>query len=408
VTPMNKTNGLFLFAFAAAVLCPPAFSQTAFKDLKTVSPSALQAGGFGPVERPVPPGTGRSLEILLYETEEEWPFESRARAAMEQRLQALQRAGIKTLGGRAVRNPNHRWSFVIEYFPAIEDGGKLPAAVIVQSYTPASTYWRKQDAETALSEASTRLRQAGIHLLGGEVVDAGRDNAFTIHYLMPNRLWRGRRERANIVRWQGGRFTFESRAEAAMGEYASRFQRAGVGVIRTRAVQMPDRDWAVEVEYVNRSNEYGDKPAFQIARYDAKDTFPFDHRALAAAKALLPSFSVQGAAPLHGFARKAGRDWSFSVDYLVKNLYGRYGRVRPAVTVQTYFAAEAFTFESEAERALEAKKAAFRQAGIGVLGGRAVRSGRDWSYELDYFEPASQDERPPRREYPRGNSRRRI
>ncbi len=392
---MKINNVFILFAFTIAGLCPPASSQPpAFKDLRTASPAALQGGGFGPVERPVPPGLTKPVEISIYETEEEFPFESRAREAMERRIAKFHRAGIKTLGGRVVRKPNNRRTFVIEYFAEIEPGGQLPAAVIVDSYKPSATYWRKQDAQAALTAVTSRLTQAGLNVLGGEVTDAGRDNSFVIHYLMPNRVRRGRREQANIVRYQGGSFTFESRAEAAMAEYASRFERAGVAVIRTRAVQRPDRDWAVEVEYVNRSNEYGVRPAFAVARYDGKETFSFDHQALAAAQALLPSFSVDGAAPLHGFERKVDRDYSFSIDYLVKNLY-RYGRSQPAVSVRTYFASETFTFERQAEEALEEKKAAFRAAGVAVLGGRAVRAGRDYSYELDYFDPARQDD--PRR-----------
>ena len=395
---MKKWNGLILFAFALSALSPAVSSQPpAFKDLRSASPAALQGGGFGPVERAIPPGTGRSVEISLYETEEEFPFDSRAREAMEIRLEAFRRAGIRTLGGRAVRKPNHRWTYVIEYFPAIEPGGKLPAAVLVETFKPSSTYWRKQDAEKAFAATKSRLASAGLHVLGGEVVDVGSDHSFEIHYLMPNRLRRGRNERANIVRFQGGSFTFESRAEAAMSEYASRFERAGIAVIRTRTVRRPDRDYAVVVEFVNRSNEYGPRPAFAIARYDAQETFSFDHQALAAARALLPAFSVDGASPLHGFERKVGRDYSFSIDYLVKNLY-RYGRSQPAVSVRTYFATESFTFERQAEKALEAKKAAFKAAGVAVLGGRAVSAGRDYSYELDYFDPARQeDDRRPRR-----------
>lgn len=400
---MKPDRVLLILVFALAAVSAPASSQTPqFQRLRSASEAVVEGAGFGRVERPLPPGTGPSVEITLYETDEEFTFESGAQEALDARLAAFARAGVKTLGGRVSRKANRRWTFVIEYLPSLEPGGNAPAAVVAGRYTAPAAYWRKQDAEQALAEAVSRMSGAGLGVIGGEVVDAGRDHSFQIDYLMADRLGRGRNDRVRIDRAVVGRFTFESGAEAAMPELASRFERAGVRVLNARAVRRPDRDYSVEVEYAARANASGSRPEFSIVRYDAKETFSFDHQALAAARALLPAFAVEGAAPLHAFVREAGRDYSFSVDFFVRNLY-RYGRVQPAVSVRSYRAAEVYDFERQAEAALDAKKEAFRSAGISVLGGRVVEVGRDYSYELDYFDPARAEEpRRPRRDDSRG------
>ncbi len=385
---MNPKRTLTLSVSAVLALCAASFAAPpALKDLRSASPAVLEQAGFARGENPVPPGTGRSVEIALYETEEEFTFDSGAQEAMDLRLEAFRRAGIKTLGGRVTRKPNRKYAFAIEYFPALEPGTPAPAAVVAGTYKSPSAYWRERDAAAALAAVSARFTQAGVSVLGGAVVDVGNDSAFEIDYLMPDASPRGRADRVRIERYRGGRFTFESRAEAALAEYSSRFEHAGTPVLHARAVRRPDRDYSVEVEYAVRAGARGARPEFALARYDGRETFPFENRALAAGEALLPAFSTEGAAGLHAFARPVGSDYSFSVEYLVRTLYRR-GRAEPAVTVRAYRSVETFTFEREAEAALETKKAAFRAVGISVLGGRVVESGRDYAYELDYFDPA--------------------
>lgn len=369
-----KNAWLPLAVLAAALTAPAAARVPAMTDLR-VPPA-------GP--RTPPPDTPQPVEIARYETEEEFPFEDDARQALSEREAAFREAGLTTLGGQVVRKPNGRRTFVLEYLPALQPGGDRPAAVTVARYASGGTYWPESAAEAALADAQSRLAQAGLSVVSGAVTGSGRDHSFEISYLMPSSLRRARGERADFQRLQAGRYTFESDAEAAAPDLAQRLRAAGAGVIRARALRRPDRDWSVELEFVVRTNEFGAHPLYTLARYDAQELFPFDSRAAEAAQNRLADFAVDGVLPVGAYARKAGRDYSYSVDYLVRNSY-RTGRAEPALKVVTYRAAETFTFESRAQTALEEKAEAFRAAGIPVLEGRVVPVGRDYSYTLDYL-----------------------
>ncbi|MFC1679828.1 hypothetical protein ACFL2T_06420 [Elusimicrobiota bacterium] len=394
---MNPRNNPILLAAVILAVSIPAFSQvSSLQDLRTAFPEGFEAAELSRGDLPVPPEVPRPVEIAVYETDEEFPFESRAREAMEVRLAAIRNAGITTLGGRVSRKPNRRYTFVIEYLPTLESSAGSPPPVLLRTYKAAAVYWRESDAEQALASASANIANAGLTVLGGAVVDVGRDNSFEIEFIMPNKLRRTRKYQARIERYRGGRFTFESRAEAAIPEYIARFSRAGVPVLRGKAVRRPDRDYSVELEYVTRTNEYGPRPEFAIARYDSRDTFSFDHQAIEAARQRLPLFAKAGAPPVHGFAREVDRDYSFSVDYIVRNLYLRDG-TEPSVTIKVYQAVETYDFERRAETAMAEKVTAFNNAGFTVVGSRVVEVGRDYSYVLDYITKTE----PPRDRAPR-------
>lgn len=376
---LNAVLSLFIFS-------APAFAGSF--SLNTYSVGTVPPQQAAPL--PPPPSTVNppGVTIAEYKTEETYTFESKAKPAMQARIKALRDAGVTTLGGRVVE-VDRDYSFVIDYLPTVKAGTVLPPAVLVRTYKNGAAYWLEREAEEEMKACAANLRSARLTVLDSYVYEAARDNAFAVDYLVPNRLFPTREYDVKFERYTGGQFTFESRAEKAIPSYLSMFRQAGVPALRGRAVERPDGDYAVEVEYVAKSNRFGPRPRYSVSRYDSREEFTFEKDAKAAGKAALPRFSAAGAPGLSSVVRETGRDYSFSVDFLVENIYQYNGPV-PSVAVQTYSSPEVFTFESEAKKAMEEKVRSFASAGFSVVGSAVSGEIRDYIYTIDYVVKAQQ------------------
>ena len=379
---MSKSSAAI---FALLAFSVPAFSQPFTLD----SEGAADLPQFQFPKPPQPsPVTPPGVAIAAYSTDETFSFESQAKPAMDARIAALKAAGVTTLGGRVVEAGND-YSFVIDYIPTVRNGAALPPAALVGAYRNGAAYWRTQDAEAAMKACAANFRNAKVPVLGAYVYEEGSDNAFAVDYLQKNLLRPTQEYLVKFENYTGGKFTFESEAEKGVPAYLNLFRQAGVPALRGKAVERPDGDYAVQVEYVVRANSYGPRPQYSVARYDARETFPFEKNALAAGQAALPLFAAAGVPPLSPVVRPEDGDYSYSVDFLVTNIYQPGGAV-PSAAVQTYQAQETFTFEREAEEALAAKKAEFKAAGLPVVGGAVSGSAGDYTYSLDYVARAGQ------------------
>lgn len=333
------------------------------------------------------PVTPPAAAIAVYSTDEEFSFESQARPALDARIAALKAAGLTTLGGRVVDRGND-YSFVIEYLPTVKGNAALPPAVLVETYRNGATYWIEREAQEAMKAAAANFRAARLPVLGSYVYEAGSDSAFAVDYLVKNLLRPAQEYDVKFEKYAGGQFTFESEAQKAVPSYLALFKQAGVPAIRGRAVRRPDGDYSVEVEYAVKTGKTR-RPQYSVARYEARETFSFEKDALAAGKAAQPRFAAAGVPPLSSVVRPEGRDYSYSVDFLVGNIY-QAGGVIPSAAVQAYQAPETFTFESEAEKALAEKVAAFNAGGLPVVGSAVTGELGSYTYAVDYIAKAGQ------------------
>jgi hypothetical protein len=374
-------------------------SALALSALALSAPAARAAGlaeisradiAKAPVAAPSYPSpvTPPGVTIATYSTDETVTFESEVKPAMDARIRQLQAAGITTLGGRTVELGND-YSFVIDYLPTVKGNSALPPAVILDTYKNGASYWREQDAQEAMKACAANFRSAGVPVLGSYLYDEGNDSAFAVDFLQKNALRPAAEYDVKFMRYTGGKFTFESEAEKAIPAYLNLFRQAGVPAIRGKAVARPDRDYAVEVEYVVKAGKAAPRPQYSVVRYDARAVYSFDSEAAKAGKAALPAFAQAGVPPLSSVVRPEGRDYSYSVDFLVANIY-QPGGVVPSAAVQTYQAQETFTFESEAKKALAEKVASFNAGGLPVIGSAVSGSLNDYTYAIDYIAKAGQ------------------
>ncbi len=334
------------------------------------------------------PASPPAVSIAVYSTDETFAFESQAKPAMEARIRDLNAAGITTLGGRVVEAGSD-YSFVIEYLPTVKAGASMPPAVLVDTYRNGATYWIAREAEEAMKACAANFRAAKLAVLDSYVYDAGGDSAFAVDYLQKNLLRPTQEYEVKFETYTGGKFSFENQAEKAVPSYLAMFRQAGVPAIRGKAVARADGDYAVRVEYAVRTNRYGRRPQYSVARYDSRETFTFEKDALAAGKAALPKFSAAGVPPLSAVLRPVDRDYSYIVDFLVVNIYQPGGTV-PSAAVQTFRSPETFAFDSEAEKAMREKAASFAAAGIAVIGSAVSGEIGNYTYTIDFIARAGQ------------------
>jgi len=334
------------------------------------------------------PVTPPGVTIANYTTDETVTFESQAKPAMDARIAALNAAGLTTLGGRVVPLGND-YSYVIDYLPTVKNGTALPPAVLMGTYNNGAAYWLANDATAAMTACASAFRSAGLPVLGSYLYPAGSDNAFAVDYLVKNVLRPTPEYDVKFMYYTGGKFTFESDAVKNIPAYLAQFKAAGVPAIRGKAVGRPDNSYAVQVEYVVKTSKFGDRPLYSVARYDARETFPFEKDALAASKTRLPAFTAAGVPPVSSVSRPEGTNYSYSVDFLVQNIYQQ-GGVIPSAAIQTYQAPETFTFDTEAKKAMADKAAAFNAAGMGVVGSAVTGSLGSFTYVVDYVAKAGQ------------------
>ncbi|MDO8804052.1 MAG: hypothetical protein Q7R35_06460 [Elusimicrobiota bacterium] len=369
-----------------AVVLIGAGSAVSAAELADISPAAIKRVEVAEPSRPVPV-TPPGVTIASYTTDEEFTFESQVKPAMDARINALKAAGITTLGGRAVPLGSD-YSFVIDYIPTVKNGAALPPAVIVETYKNGAAYWLEREAAEAMSACAANFRAARLPVVGSSLYKAGNDNAFAVDYLVKNVLRPTQEYDVKFENYTGGKFTFESDAVKNIPAYLAMFKQAGVPALRGKAVPS-DRDYAIMVEYVVKTNKYGARPQYSVARYDSRAVFTFDKEALKASKEALPAFANAGVPPLSAVVRPEGRDYSYSVDFLVGNIYQQ-GGVIPSAAVETYQATETFTFDTEAKKAMAEKAAAFNAAGLPVIGSAVTGEFTRFSYAIDYITKAGQ------------------
>lgn len=380
---MLKSCAVSIISFF--ILSLPAFSGGFVLDTSGMGdvPQAPVIMPHGPA--PVtPPG----VTIASYTTDEEFTFESEVKPALAARLNALKAAGVTTLGGRVVELGND-YSFVIEYLPTVKGNAALPPAVLLETYKNGAAYWLEREAEEAMRAAAANFRAAKLPVLGSYLYEAGNDNAFAVDYLVKNLLRPAQEYDVKFLTYTGGKFTFESEAEKAIPAYLALFKQAGVPALRGKAVAS-GRDYAVQVEYVVKTGKAAPRPQYSVARYDARETFSFDKEAAKAGQAALPGFARAGVPPLSSVVRAEGRDYSYSVDFLVGNIYQQGGTI-PSAAIETYQAPETFTFDSEAKKALAEKAAAFSAAGLPVVGSAVTGELGSFTYVIDYVAKAGQN-----------------
>ena len=372
-----------LFMFSGRV-----FAEVA--NLEDVSSAAIKLTEVAGPARPAPVGPviPPGVTIANYVTDEVFSFESQARPALDARVAVLKAAGITTLGGRIVPAGND-YSFVIDYLPTVKNGALLPPAVSVDTYMNGAAYWLASDAQAAMSACAANLKSAQVPVLGAYLYAAGSDNAFAVDYVIGNILRPTPEYDVVFNKYQGGKFTFESEAVKNIGAYSAMFKNAGVPVIRGKAVRRPDGDYSVQVEYAVRSNKFGARPQFSIVRYDSQEIFTFEKEALKASKERLGLFTRAGVPPVSNIVRPSGSDYSFGIDFIVRNIYQQ-GGVIPSAVIETYQASETFTFDTEAKKAMQEKAAAFESAGLPVVGSRVTGSLGSFTYAIEYITKARQ------------------
>jgi hypothetical protein len=260
----------------------------------------------------------------------------------------------------------------------------MPPAVILKSYESPAAYWPEREAEEAAARVRAAMSAGGLAPLSVALNKIGKDHSFRVDYAVKDLMRNQPSYDIEIKSFDSGDYTFESDAEEAAPALFADLRRAGLAPIAAVPYRGADRRWRLRADHAVRVNKGPARPSHSIDTYSPGETFSFDSEALEAAGETAAGFGAAGVKVMNSWARKSGRDYGFGLDFIVRNIYAGY-TVTPSAKVLTYASPAAFTFESEAEEALEAKKDAFGAQGLPAVGGRTFKAGRGYSFSLDYL-----------------------
>lgn len=167
----------------------------------------------------------------------DYVFESDAQAAMQERLAGLERAGFSVLGGSVFRRDSSPWRyyFVIEY---VERGDRWGGSPALERFEHGA-FTFESDAAAALAEYKAGLSEAGVGVIGGSVFR--RDSSPWRYYFVLE--YAGERRPLRLAEYQGGDYTFESDAAAAMAQRKDGLRRAGIAVAGGTVFRRDSSPW---------------------------------------------------------------------------------------------------------------------------------------------------------------------
>lgn len=319
--------------------------------------------------------------ISLYSTDEVFTFERDAEKAAEERAALFRGFGLTVLGSNVTEKDND-YTFNIEYSPLLKNPENIKA-VLLKEYAPAKSYWTGNLAKEALNSALVNFKNTPLRVLDSILTEDG-DYSFSVSYAVNNLLQKGRPYYAKFGKTVYGRYTFESQAAKDAPSVLARFRQNGIPAVKAKTVSSGN-DYALEVEFLKKTDNGKERPEYSVENYRCGEKFTFENGALKEALARNAVFAKAGLRTLHVYAFENGGDYSFAVDYAVKNLYRKEGVFRE-FEIKTYQNPETFDFESAAKKALEAKKANFDAAGLYVISSGVYEAGNDYSFYLEYLE----------------------
>ncbi|MGC9070419.1 MAG: hypothetical protein ACP5IO_03810 [Elusimicrobiales bacterium] len=127
-------------------------------------------------------------------------------------------------------------------------------------------------------------------------------------------------------------------------------------------------------------------PEYSIENYTSSERFPFEDDALSEGIKRNSVFQQASITPLHNYAVAMDNDWTFSIDYAVKNIYKNGVFVKKEYQIKRYINQEVFDFEKDAQKTMSEKISNFNSAGLYVISSAIYEISNGYSFWIDYIE----------------------
>ncbi len=319
-------------------------------------------------------------EIAVYKSAKLYAFEKQARQVGADMSALFESLGVRVIGVNVFEKDSD-YGFSIEYLPALENEEKM-ASLILKKYESPASYWNRSLASSAAGESENFFSASPLKNLETSIIE-GENYSFSILYYVKNMLRKSPVYYAVLGKTELGEFTFESEAAKNSQVLLNKLKNAGFAAFAARPVEK-DGKWKVEAEYFYKSDKYKTvRPEYSIRTYGSPSLYAFEKDALREGKKIISNLPGE-IFPLAVYAVQKENDWTFLMDYAVKNIYLKEKNL-PEYEIKKYFNPENFTFESQAEKAMEEKFAKFFQAGLYPVGKGIIKKDGDYTFYIEYF-----------------------
>lgn len=328
-----------------------------------------------------------SMGILIYSTDEEFTFESDAKKECENRSNILKNYGISIMGCNVLEKGND-YTFTIEYLPELKNPDSLNS-VLIKEYTPAKTYWNENLAKTELSNSVGKFKNSPLKIIDSKTTEEGNEYSFKIIYSVNNVLKKSKTYYAMFKDFIYGKYTFESDAKKNINGVINTLKQSGINAVSGKVVPSIDGNYSIKITYLIKTtelNKISERPEYTIETYRSEETFPFENNALNEGKKRNDAFTKAGIAVIHNYSYPIDNDWSFAIDYAIKNIY-RFGNfVGKEFLIKRYDNPQSFDFESDAKKAMNEKINNFNSASMYVISSKTYEVGNNYSFYIEYIE----------------------
>lgn len=251
-----------------------------------------------------------------YDSPSAYWLEREAEAAGTAAKAAMSAGGLSPLGV-AIYKSGKDYAFRVDY--AVKDlMRRTPFYDVAIKSFESGDYTFESDAEEAAPGLMSGMKRAGLAPISAVPLRKA-DRRWTLRAEHAVRLNKGpARPSHSIARYEPGEtFTFDSGALEAGRETAAKFDAAGVKAVNHWARKI-NRDYAFGLDFIIRNIYQGFTvvPSAKVLTYSSPETFTFESEAKTALAEKAERFNAEGLPVVGGRTVEAGRDHSYSLDYL--------------------------------------------------------------------------------------------
>ncbi|MEW6011919.1 MAG: hypothetical protein AB1602_00815 [Elusimicrobiota bacterium] len=326
-------------------------------------------------------------KISVYYSGELFPFETEAKKACENMSNKFKEYEISIIGCNTVEKENN-YSYSIEYLSRLTNPEKI-SSVIIKEYEPNKTYWNESLAKKELNNSVLKFKNSPLKIIDYQTIEKMGEYSFKIKYAVNNVLKKSKEYYVAINKITAGKYTFESEAKKDIQRVISLLKQNNISALNGSVTQNGN-DYSIEIEYFNKTDGSNSSfPEYSIENYSSEEKFPFEDNALKEGTKRNEAFSKAGINVIHNFAIPLENDWSFSTDYIIKNIYRNGSLLGKEFKITRYQNPNSFDFENQAKKALEEKIKNFNSAGLYVISSNIYETANSYSFYIDYIEKNS-------------------
>jgi len=330
--------------------------------------------------------TLRTNNILTYTTDEVFSFESEAKKTCNDKLNTLKNFSISVIGCNILEKGND-YTYTIDYIPELKNPNFINS-VIIEEYQSPKNYWNENLAKKELNNSLSKFNTSPLKVFDSQTVEVGNEYSFKLRYINENVLKKSKVYYAKFEKTVFGKYTFESDAKKDIPSAINRLKNIGVAAISGRVIENGN-DYAIEIEYINKVddlNKPSKNPLYSIIGYYCRETFPFEDDALREAEKRNEIFAKAQVNVIHNYAYPFDNDWSFAIDFVVKNTYRNGIFIGKEYLIKRYTNPQEFDLESEAKKEMQEKTNNFNSSQLYVVSSKVYETGNGYSFYIDYIE----------------------